>query len=126
MSFIPMMVYGVAYFWLDRSHLKLALSLATKSQDNHFRALVLAFIASQYMYTAGEHAYSMLQAIDQMGAGLGATSGKVEDGKDKSSVGNAPLRLWVGERLLGEFFFGPRKFSGLVGAEAFLLIMGMF
>lgn len=69
------------------------------------------------MYTAGDHAFSVLQAIDQLGAGLGASSSKAlpssegggEDGNNPTkaraspSVGNAPLRLWAGERFLGEF-----------------------
>ncbi len=79
----------------------MALALATNSQDNHLRALVMAFIASQYMYTAGDHARSVLQTIDQLGAGLGASL-KGDDGKVKTCIGNAPLRLWAGERLGGE------------------------
>ncbi|RPD54496.1 hypothetical protein L226DRAFT_539879 [Lentinus tigrinus ALCF2SS1-7] len=93
-----------------KQHLKHALELATKAQDNHLRALVLALITAHYLHTAGDHARSMLQTCEQLAAGLGApptkgasTSG--ENGKVATPivVGNAPLGLWVGERFLELF-----------------------
>jgi len=49
----------------------------------------------------------MLSTCEQLAAGLGAASVKEEKGKNKGgvgvdvdAVGNAPLRLWVGERFL--------------------------
>ncbi|OJT13950.1 hypothetical protein TRAPUB_9489 [Trametes pubescens] len=90
-----------------KQHLKQALELATKAQDNHLRALVLALIAAHYLHTAGDHARTMLQTCEQLAAGLGAppTKGAGATQGTKSTpvvVGNAPLGLWVGERFLGE------------------------
>jgi hypothetical protein len=51
----------------------------------------------------------MLGTCEQFAAGLGAGSVKREGGKGKEgagdAVGNAPLRLWVGERFLGMLIF---------------------
>ena len=92
-----------------RQHLKRALELATKAQDNHLRALVLALVSAHYLHTAGDHARGMLQTCEQLAAGLGAPlkpvgapSAPAVDGA-KDAVGNAPLGLWVGERFLGGF-----------------------
>jgi len=56
----------------------------------------------------------MLSTCEQLAAGLGAASVKEEKGKNKGgvgvdvdAVGNAPLRLWVGERFLGRFSVPP-------------------
>ncbi|RDX44285.1 hypothetical protein OH76DRAFT_1359850 [Lentinus brumalis] len=93
-----------------KQHLKHALELATKAQDNHLRALVLALIAAHYLHTAGDHARSMLQTCEQLAAGLGAppTKGATTPGENGKAatpivVGNAPLGLWVGERFLELF-----------------------
>ncbi|KAL1950914.1 hypothetical protein VTO73DRAFT_63 [Trametes versicolor] len=91
-----------------KQHLKQALELATKAQDNHLRALVLALIAAHYLHTAGDHARTMLQTCEQLAAGLGAppTKGTGATQNAKSTpvvVGNAPLGLWVGERFLELF-----------------------
>ncbi|KAJ7775702.1 hypothetical protein DFH07DRAFT_984776 [Mycena maculata] len=81
-----------------KQHLKNALSYATECQDNHLRALILAMIAAHYLHTAGEQAQLMLATCEQLAAGLGAPGKK---GKDRvETVGNAPLRLWAGERFL--------------------------
>jgi len=61
----------------------------------------------------------MLGTCEQLAAGLGAASVKKRKGADSEKVkeqvkekgegdkvGNAPLRLWVGERYLGVFIFG--------------------
>jgi hypothetical protein len=61
------------------------------------RALILALISSHYFHTASEHA-EMLRTCDQLAAGLGAAGTKEGTGK----VGNAQMRLWVGERFLGK------------------------
>jgi hypothetical protein len=42
----------------------------------------------------------MLETCEQLAAGLGASG----NGKKQGGVGNAPLRLWVGERFLGIYF----------------------
>jgi len=87
-----------------KQHLKAALHLATQSQDNHLRALVLALIASQYFYTAGDHAQQMLQTCEQLAAGLGAppVTNSLKEGTTTTTTvsGNVPLGLWVGERFL--------------------------
>jgi hypothetical protein len=94
-----------------KQHLRKALDLATKAGDNHLRALVLALVAAQYTCTAREHAGSMLGTCEQLAAGMGAGDKRQKDkgeekengklGEERGEVGNAPLRLWVGERFLG-------------------------
>ncbi|KAJ7683529.1 hypothetical protein B0H17DRAFT_31447 [Mycena rosella] len=81
-----------------KQHMKNALAYATECQDNHLRALILALIAGHYLHTAGEQAQKMLATCEQLAAGLGAPGKK---GKERiDTVGNAPLRLWAGERFL--------------------------
>ncbi|KAI0756062.1 hypothetical protein C8Q80DRAFT_1090902 [Daedaleopsis nitida] len=89
----------------SKQRLKIALELATKAQDNHLRALILALIAAHYLHTAGDHARTMLQTCEQLAAGLGAppTKGTGEHTKMPVVLGNAPLGLWVGERFLELF-----------------------
>ncbi|KAL6307835.1 hypothetical protein BKA93DRAFT_727071 [Sparassis latifolia] len=87
----------------SKQHLKQALSVVTKAQDNHLRALVLALIASHYLHTAGDHALQMLQTCEQLVAGLGAPPTKPVKGQPAVAVGNAPLGLWVGQRFLELF-----------------------
>lgn len=86
----------------NRQHLRRALDLATRAQDNHLRALVLALISSHYQHTARDHALTMLGTCEQLAAGLGAVkkADKAAAGGKTASVGHAQLRLWVGERLL--------------------------
>jgi hypothetical protein len=53
-----------------------------------------------------EHAATMLATADQLGAGLGAHGVKgaeenLKPGSKRDGVGNAHLRLWIGERSLG-------------------------
>ncbi|KAH6896175.1 hypothetical protein BKA70DRAFT_1318603 [Coprinopsis sp. MPI-PUGE-AT-0042] len=89
-----------------------ALNTVTKSTDNHLRALILALIASQYLDTSSEHAEAMLATAEQLAAGLGAqprppkgssgNAGSQGKAKGGDGVGNAPLRLWIGERSLEE------------------------
>ncbi|OSD01133.1 hypothetical protein PYCCODRAFT_1468829 [Trametes coccinea BRFM310] len=94
-----------------KQHLRHALDIVTKAQDNHLRALVLALIAAHYLHTAGDHARTMLQTCEQLAAGLGAPLAKdataapgSQDAKGTAvPVGNAPLGLWVGERFLELF-----------------------
>lgn len=100
---------------LNRMFLREALKVATQSGDNHLRALVMALIASQYLNTSTEHAEAMLATAEQLAAGLGAqprppkTPGQSQGTpqpagkKPADGVGNAALRLWIGERVAGEF-----------------------
>ncbi|KAJ7196931.1 hypothetical protein GGX14DRAFT_375597 [Mycena pura] len=81
-----------------KQHLKRALSYATEYQDNYLRALILALITSQFLHTAGDQAQKMLATCEQLAAGLGASAKKDKERID--AVGNAPLRLWLGERFL--------------------------
>lgn len=53
-----------------------------------------------------EHAATMLATAEQLGAGLGASGvkgavEKLKSGSKGDGVGNAHLRLWIGERSLG-------------------------
>jgi hypothetical protein len=43
----------------------------------------------------------MLVLADQLGAGLGAPADKEKERAGARPTGNAPLRLWVGERRFG-------------------------
>lgn len=88
---------------VNRQRLKNALELASRAQDNHLRAIVLALISAHYFHTAGDHALSMLQACEQLAAGLGASVKKPVDGSpaNTTAVGNARLGLWVGQKYLG-------------------------
>ncbi|KAF8169050.1 hypothetical protein K438DRAFT_1909571 [Mycena galopus ATCC 62051] len=81
-----------------KQHFKNALTYATECQDNHLRALILALIAAHYLHTAGDQAQKMLATCEQLAAGLGALGKK--GGEHVDAVGNAPLRLWAGERFL--------------------------
>lgn len=96
---------SIADAFITRAHLKHALSLATRSQDNYLRAIVLALISAHYFHTAGDHALSMLQTCEQLAAGLGAPAKKStnDDAAAPASVavGNARLGLWVGQKFLG-------------------------
>ncbi|KLO07025.1 hypothetical protein SCHPADRAFT_837227 [Schizopora paradoxa] len=88
----------------SKSYLKSALDLASASQDNHLRGLVLALISNLYLRTAETHARAMLDTCGQIAAGLGAPAQKSET-KQKTKVpegpvGNAYLGLWVGEQFL--------------------------
>jgi len=105
-------------FLETKSNLRTALQLSTAAQDNHLRALILSLIASQYVHTSTEHAETMLATAEQLAAGLGASvvegtakkgesrvtgvSGedKPKSGSVRDAVGNAHLRLWIGERSL--------------------------
>ncbi|KAG1829018.1 hypothetical protein DFJ58DRAFT_294315 [Suillus subalutaceus] len=98
-----------------KSHLKTALSLSTLAGENHLRALLLAQVGAQYLHTAPAHAMETLAVCETLGAGMGAKQKDVDGGKGKGkekengtdggdgSIGNAPLRLWVGERFLDIF-----------------------
>ncbi|KAF9476022.1 hypothetical protein BDN70DRAFT_839938 [Pholiota conissans] len=104
-------------FLVAKVHLRNALNFSTAAQDNHLRALVLALVAAQYVHTSTEHAETMLSTAEQLAAGLGAQpkaapanatagrSGSADNGKTSAAapankVGNAHLRLWIGERTL--------------------------
>jgi len=86
--------------------LKKALGIASQAQDNQMRALVLALI-SHYVHTSGSQARDILKTCELLAAGLGVAKGKKkgDTGEKKggeNGIGNAPLRLWIGERLVGE------------------------
>ncbi|KAI6139969.1 hypothetical protein BKA82DRAFT_4219588 [Pisolithus tinctorius] len=84
----------------SKSLLKHALALSGSAGDNHMRALVLAVVGAQYVHTAPEH------AMETLGAGMGASEKKPAGTESEPSVcgvGNAALRLWVGERFLELF-----------------------
>ncbi|KAI0041400.1 hypothetical protein FA95DRAFT_1548791 [Auriscalpium vulgare] len=80
----------------SKQHLKRALGLATQAQANHLRALVLALVGAHYVHTAADHALVVLGTAEQLAAGLGAPPAK--GAPLGPTHGNAPLRLWVGER----------------------------
>ncbi|KAG1765283.1 hypothetical protein EV702DRAFT_981643 [Suillus placidus] len=102
-----------------KSHLKFALSLSTLAGENHLRALLLAQVGAQYLHTAPAHAMETLAVCETLGAGMGAKQKEADvggkgKGKEKEKIsdgnaakhdliGNALLRLWVGERFLGLF-----------------------
>lgn len=112
-------------FNLHRQHLKCALDLASRAQDNHLRALVLALVSALYLHTAESYARAMLETCGQLASGLGAviqqpnnTNKTRETTKARESVpssatnmdkeslndqplGNVPLGLWIGLRFLG-------------------------
>ena len=83
-----------------RQHLKQALDIASKSQDNHLRAVVLALISAHYLHTAEAHALGMLKTCEQLAAGLGAPAVK---SSTAGPTGSVRLGLWVGQKLLGEY-----------------------
>jgi hypothetical protein len=80
----------------DRQYLKSALSLASKAQDNHLRCLIMALITSHYIHTEETLAMEMLTTCEQLASGLGA-----REKKGEKAVGNAGMRLWIGQRFLG-------------------------
>ncbi|KAF5352678.1 hypothetical protein D9756_006286 [Leucocoprinus leucothites] len=101
--------------YASRTYLRRALNLSTASQDNHLRALVLSLIASHYLHTSNQHAEKMLETAESLAAGLGAQpkpskmqaqaspakgSSATTASSETLAVGNAHLRLWVGERFL--------------------------
>ena len=91
----------------SRHDLKAALDRASRTQDNHLRGLVLALVSALYFRTAPDHARQMLETCGTIAAGMGAVAKKgdkkseKEGGGEESSVGNAVLGLWVGQRFLG-------------------------
>ncbi|OAX38109.1 hypothetical protein K503DRAFT_741672 [Rhizopogon vinicolor AM-OR11-026] len=114
-----------------KSHLKSALSLSTLAGENHLRALLLAQVGAQYLHTAPLHAMETLAVCETLGAGMGAKQKEVagENGKGKEKenvsaegkhepIGNAPLRLWVGERFL-EIFKRANKPHRVAKQEAY-------
>lgn len=90
-----------------RQRLKSSLDIATASQDNHLRAVIIALTSAHYVHTASDHAKMMLDTARQLAAGMGAPSVKYEvtqkqyKTQEAPELGNAPLGLWVGERFQG-------------------------
>ncbi|KAK7051469.1 hypothetical protein VNI00_004443 [Paramarasmius palmivorus] len=90
-----------------KQDLRTALNFTSSAGDNHLRALILALIASQFFHTSADDALNMLAMCENLAAGLGAVPGgksgsKSPNGEKKSvdGIGNAPLRIWAGERSL--------------------------
>jgi len=83
-----------------RQNLKDGLGKASRSQDNHLRALIMALVSSHYFHTAYEQAEQVLSTCEQLAAGLGAPPEKVAP-NDILTFGNIQLGLWVSERSLG-------------------------
>ncbi|KAI9457358.1 hypothetical protein HD554DRAFT_2301887 [Boletus coccyginus] len=111
----------------SKSLLKHSLELLSAAADNYLRALVLAVVGAQYMYTAPAHAMEVLAVCETLGAGMGANPKKQDelgvasqsdDTQTKDGIGNAPLRLWVGERFL-ELFRRAGKENRVRKQEAF-------
>ncbi|KIY43932.1 hypothetical protein FISHEDRAFT_51821 [Fistulina hepatica ATCC 64428] len=86
--------------------LRQSLNYTTASQDNYLRGLVLAMCSNHYLLTAEDHARGMLESCANLAAGLGAQPRKRKDADRKAlgsqlhDLGNIPLRMWVGDRLL--------------------------
>lgn len=76
--------------------------MAGGNQDNHLRALIMALVSSHYFHTDGAHAMTMLTTCEQLAAGLGAAGSKSQ--QEGNAIGNAHMRLWVGERFLGKLW----------------------
>ena len=83
-----------------RQYLKDGLAKASRSQDNHLRALIMALVSSHYFHTAYDQAEQVLSTCEQLAAGLGAPSTKANSNEVLTS-GNVQLGIWVNERTLG-------------------------
>lgn len=84
----------------SRQNLKDGLGKASRSQDNHLRALIMALVSSHYFHTAYEQAEQVLSTCEQLAAGLGAPTDKIGS-NDALPFGNIQLGIWVSERTLG-------------------------
>lgn len=84
----------------NRQYLKDGLSKASKSQDNHLRALIMALVSSHYFHTAYDQAEQVLSTCEQLAVGLGAPTDKMNSNQ-VPSFGNIQLGIWVSERTLG-------------------------
>ena len=82
-----------------RQYLKDGLSKASRLQDNHLRALIMALVSSHYFHTAYDQAEQVLSTCEQLAAGLGAPTDKVNS--NLATFGNIQLGIWVSERTLG-------------------------
>ena len=67
------------------------------------RAGVLSLIAGHYVHTASGHAHTILATCEQLAAGLGVAPKGEKDELEAAVAGNKALRLWVGERFVGEY-----------------------
>jgi len=95
---------------LPRQNLKDGLGKASRSQDNHLRALIMALVSSHYFHTAYQQAEQVLSTCEQLAAGLGAPPDKIGP-NDVLTFGNIQLGIWVSERTLGLWLdsFLPRS-----------------
>jgi len=82
-----------------KQNLKEGLSKASRSQDNHLRALIMALVSSHYFHTAYDQAEQVLSTCEQLAAGLGAPIDKVNSNQ-VPTFGNIQLGIWVSERTL--------------------------
>jgi hypothetical protein len=87
-------------FIFPRQYLKDGLSKASRLQDNHLRALIMALVSSHYFHTAYDQAEQVLSTCEQLAAGLGAPPDKMNPNEILTS-GNIQLGIWVNERTLG-------------------------
>uniref|UniRef100_A0A0W0FJ99 Uncharacterized protein n=1 Tax=Moniliophthora roreri TaxID=221103 RepID=A0A0W0FJ99_MONRR len=83
-----------------KQDLRTALNFTSSAGDNHLRALILALIASQFFHTSADDALNMLAMCENLAAGLGAAPKAAGQKKAADGIGNAPLRVWIGERCL--------------------------
>ncbi|KAF9232042.1 hypothetical protein BU15DRAFT_81697 [Melanogaster broomeanus] len=63
----------------SKTLLKHALALLGAAGDNHLRALVLAVVGAQYVYTTPAHAMEVLAVCETLGAGMGAHPNKPKE-----------------------------------------------
>ena len=87
-------------FIFPRQYLKDGLSKASRLQDNHLRALIMALVSSHYFHTAYDQAEQVLSTCEQLAAGLGAPLDKMNP-NEVLTFGNIQLGIWVNERTLG-------------------------
>ncbi|KAG6872964.1 hypothetical protein C0995_004718 [Termitomyces sp. Mi166 len=102
-----------------KQHLRRALDLATRAQDNHLRALILALSASHYLHTAREHALTMLGTCGQLAAGLGAAAKgtKSSESQSQSQSLRSNSQEGSGEKGAGEKVAGDKNAENRKGKE---------
>ena len=103
-----------------RQNLKDGLGKASRSQDNHLRALIMALVSSHYFHTAYEQAEQVLSTCGQLAAGLGAPPERVTR-NGILTFGNIQLGLWVSERSLGSLSVSslPRSVTDRTAEELY-------
>jgi hypothetical protein len=61
----------------------------------------MALVSSHYFHTAYDQAEQVLSTCEQLAAGLGAPTDKVNSNHQIPTFGNIQLGIWVSERTLG-------------------------